>query len=808
MSYIPSEVSLDILHDSREELHVTTEIIYTQNMLHSVTQNIKFTKDGFFNEDQLLCLTQNKRNLVQTRPADFQPPLWRVHSSDILLGKFNIYIYINLRVLCGYVQTGQRFEGRYLLFHIFRSTLGRDSDNMHTLYNNNRHLLASNLACAFQNICTVRSQPTFEICNRNVPCDMHIKTHLFDFQNTSVTRMIELEDDQTELQMIPCKYTRLSAGVHEMWLHEKDTLHLSGECDKLTLRFRGGFLTNKMGMGKTLTLISLCLNRPIEDNVAELRPRATLVMCPSHVVAHWVREIKKHTNAKCIGITMKQHLQKSSIADILQCQYDFVILSFNILCNAMFRYQMEYYSSLVYHRSDALRHDFKRLSDAKQAAHPFNPHLFNWGRVIIDEFHELGNNVYKNIEAYMSTLRADIKWLVSATPMVNPQLYRRFVPNLLFGPDMHNIAQLPVSTAVIKAIMASGVCIGKYDVHIPAVRQHVVFVDMTHSERIIYDTVRCEGRSQQLRVCAYPRLTGVLQQHNETVATIDEMQVIVYRHLENRIKESEKVILELQRRVDTSPPCILPRSREAQLSRELRQRLINQERVRQDLSSTLTYVQNTTHTECAICLSALQKPCTIKTCGHRLCYDCIIRCMQTSYNCPICRQTFAKQDLICLQTEGTDELLVRYGSKLYNLITCIKDSLHAKTLIFSQWDELLRDVGKCILHVSPSTNVLFCRGNVMQKKASIDKFCTLDTHNLLLLSTVNCASGCDLSCATRVILLDTIDHIGNFTNGVEQQAISRCHRIGQTVDVEVIRFICRNTIEEEIYLAYLQQHTN
>lgn len=87
----------------------------------------------------------------------------------------------------------------------------------------------------------------------------------------------------------------------------------------------------------------------------------------------------------------------------------------------------------------------------------------------------------------------------------------------------------------------------------------------------------------------------------------------------------------------------------------------------------------------------------------------------------------------------------------------------------------------------------------MQRKSATDKFSYDDEYNLLLLSTLNVGSGCDLSMARRVILLDTIDASGEYITGIERQAIARCHRIGQTDTVEVVRYIAKDTIEEEIY---------
>jgi SNF2 family DNA or RNA helicase len=55
----------------------------------------------------------------------------------------------------------------------------------------------------------------------------------------------------------------------------------------LESKYNGGFLFDQSGMGKTLMLISFILETKKPNN---------LIICPSHLISHWVNEIKKHTD--------------------------------------------------------------------------------------------------------------------------------------------------------------------------------------------------------------------------------------------------------------------------------------------------------------------------------------------------------------------------------------------------------------------------------------------------------------------------------------------------------------------------------
>jgi hypothetical protein len=85
-----------------------------------------------------------------------------------------------------------------------------------------------------------------------------------------------------------------------------------------------------------------------------------------------------------------------------------------------------------------------------------------------------------------------------------------------------------------------------------------------------------------------------------------------------------------------------------------------------------------------------------------------------------------------------------------------------------------------------------------------------------MLSSESAAAGTNLTAAKNVILLDAIykDDTNNNTNtntnsngigsyeyrrNMEWQAIGRAYRMGQTKKVSVVRFIMKDTVEEEIY---------
>ena len=119
-------------------------------------------------------------------------------------------------------------------------------------------------------------------------------------------------------------------------------------------------------------------------------------------------------------------------------------------------------------------------------------------------------------------------------------------------------------------------------------------------------------------------------------------------------------------------------------------------------------------------------------------------------------------------------------------------------IVFSQWDSMLKLVGKVLKE--SDINHLFLNGSIHVINGRIKKFKLDQGVRVVLLSSEKAASGLNLTEASHIILLDTLNNDKESSKIIEDQAIGRSVRLGQTKNVHVQRFIMRDTIEHDYYL--------
>lgn len=212
--------------------------------------------------------------------------------------------------------------------------------------------------------------------------------------------------------------------------------------------------------------------------------------------------------------------------------------------------------------------------------------------------------------------------------------------------------------------------------------------------------------------------------------------------------------------------------------------------------------------QCGICLGSVKgNDLGVTKCGHIFCYNCVKPFVESKNKCPMCQKPVKSSEIYMISKpipddEVTEELkdkqtlINKVGTKLANLIFYLKKN-NEHSIIFSQWDDLLKKVGD-VLDDYGIKNV-FCKGNIWQRDKAIKEFTKNDSVKVIMLSSESSASGTNLTKAKNVILLDPVVGTYEYRRNTEWQAIGRAHRMGQQHKVNVIRFVVKGTVEEEIY---------
>ena len=737
--------------------------------------------------------------------VDLIPPLWRLSITHLRQDcenvKLFVDIFVNMDELILLIKSGKRFKGRsFLIYHALSAYKNHETHSDNFIL---QRLFPVGKSMSFsRDLETILNKPS----QFNIPYDSACKNTeigLYDFQKSSLSKMIVLENNSHEINQATADNIRIGVNSRSVYVSTKMDLLLDNECSKRLCNVAGGLLTDRMGMGKTLTLISLCESQRLVEDKQNTKPMSTLVLCPAHVLTHWAHEIAKYTNSSSITIATKDDMKKTSVGTIMSGIYDYVIVSFNLFSNGFLKESTEYYYSKIgyncyesmYQRIQSVKKDYCKLTKSERLAHHFLPCLFNWGRTIVDEFHELGNAIHSQALTYIACISSRFTWLVSGTPTVNIGTTSKVLIHNLF-----TRSHIPIYDSCVNILQNCNINNGLYDVDIPNTYEIIKWVEFTKDERQLYDALANEGRAHQLRVCSYPRVSQISSHNMKEVETVEEMKECAISHLRKRVSSTKEMIHERERVLNELPQND-GTSRVNQLRREYYKEISDLKMVLEGLIRTEKYVTSTSSDDCVICLQAIEDPAMLRGCGHTFCKHCCYQFLSVDARCPTCREVALPKDIIALsntnQSIDIESLRRKYGSKLAHLINYLKHTDDVKTLIFSQWDDFLRDIGRCIEIFS---KVLYCRGNVNAKRSSIRKFMTSEKCNLLLLSTLNSGSGCDLSNASRVILIDTLDG-GPEVTEIERQAIARCHRIGQNKNVEIVRFIMKDSIEEIIYTS-------
>ncbi|CAH0480138.1 unnamed protein product [Peronospora belbahrii] len=247
--------------------------------------------------------------------------------------------------------------------------------------------------------------------------------------------------------------------------------------------------------------------------------------------------------------------------------------------------------------------------------------------------------------------------------------------------------------------------------------------------------------------------------------------------------------------------------------------------------------------ECPICLDP-PSDAVMTPCAHVLCAQCLRESLSNDpeNGCPVCRSVvdvarvfklpsppaLMTQHNNCKADARVDEIpkpastsMVGHendstgfeSAKLQQLLRDLNairlENNHTesfkqkrKVVVFSQWTSMLDMVSQLLSRHGFSYCTFHGRLNQDARERVLTKFAKDPYMEVLVISLKAGGVGLNLTCASVVILLDPW-----WNPGVEEQAIDRVHRLGQTQDVMVKRYVIRDTVEE-IILKLQQRKEN
>ncbi|GJP90012.1 hypothetical protein CBS115989_17 [Aspergillus niger] len=525
----------------------------------------------------------------------------------------------------------------------------------------------------------------------------------------------------------------------------------------------GGILADDMGLGKTIQILSLIMvnSQPKTPESS----RTTLIVAPVGVMSNWRNQALVHTHSDKAPKVLIYHGQGKKEASNLD-QYDVVVTSYGALA-------MEY---------------------SPNAKAPPKKGLFSihWRRVVLDEGHTIRNPRSKGALAACN-LRAGSRWTLTGTPIVNTlkDLYSQ-VRFLRLTGGLEDLAVFnsvlirpllsgdPDSRLLLQALMTT-ICLRRrkdmnfVNLRLPPLTSRILRIKFHTHEQEKYDMFQSEAKGMLLDF------------------KFKDKSNTNYSHL-------LEVILRLRQVCNHWALCKNRLDKLADLLENNKVVPLTPENIKalQEMLQIRIESQDT----CPICLDNLEQP-VITACAHAFDRPCIEQVIERQHKCPMCRAEI--QDTTTLVSpavemgESTDTVDAdpdNPSSKieaLIKILTAKGQAQGTKTVIFSQWTSFLDLIEPHLFRHGIGFARIDGKMSSISRDNSTLRFSTDPSCTVLLASLSVCSVGLNLVAANQAILCDSW-----WAPAIEDQAVDRVYRLGQTRETTVWRLVMEDSIEDRV----------
>ena len=613
------------------------------------------------------------------------------------------------------------------------------------------------------------------------------KRELFPHQINNVNRMNTIENNINKVIQL----SELS-NSNKIYIYDLPVINEKLICDNQrkilnedeleirNIKFSGGVLCDNIGLGKTTSMISL-----IAENLDTCN-NTTLLLCPTRLCKQWIEEITKTYDLKYKHILNIRQFKKLTIEDYNN--NNLIILHYNFIIN-------KNYINLCKENPD----------------NPILIHNYNWDRLILDEGHEFikfkRNKNERLIFEYLYTINSSKKWIISGTPYSDICDFNEIVKFLSNVYCNFNLKNFKHNYDIIYDSLFIKNNPNNINITIPKPNIETIFLNMSSIERNIYDSA-LDDDNKKFEFCNHIMVSEqYLSILGNEPQPLNEIHIKMTNYFSNKIdiltKRIEKINKDIEKNSSLPDKLIELNTKKTDLNL-----LLNTYKSKFNIFNNIQDTINETE-DCPICFEELNTLTrTLTPCGHSYCSSCINNMKKNSLSnnnikCALCRYTFKLNELSVIKNENKEitENTTTMGTKLtylLNIVKTILDNTNEKIIIFSQFDTFIKLVSK--IFKENNINNIFINGSINIVNSKIKKFKLDNTINVVFISSDKSPSGLNLQEASHIILLDSLNTTKENAISIEDQAIGRAVRIGQTKTVNVKRLIMRNTIEHDMYI--------
>ncbi|GAA5865684.1 hypothetical protein JCM8547_002749 [Rhodosporidiobolus lusitaniae] len=688
--------------------------------------------------------------------------------------------------------------------------------------------------------------------------DGSMRTNLLEFQKQGLAWMIKMEHPKLpktpEDKPVQLWAKKKDVNGKFFWFN---VVTETTQRDKPSLK-RGGILADEMGLGKTMQTISLICTDDTGEGVLdepedpdERFDDMTLIVCPLSVASNWTDQFQQHVGKKRLSWHF-YHGEGRELTKKQLREFDVVITTYRTLAggieDATDSGKTSKTSSKAPSTADGAEEDPNEFGDdssfstsrkydvdARQAKKRLKRdpseakkkdttlHAIKWRRVVLDEGHLIKNPKAKMSRA-CAELKAERRWILTGTPIINqtgdlgamihflrmckplddPVEWRKHVGK--GGPRTAELLRAVVLSTTLRRTKDMVDSSGQPLIRLPKVSFYRHKVQLKPSARELYAEVEkevaqtvakssktgngTEGVNITFLLCLLLRLRQLAC--DPTLCPAEIIADIRDRKLASRIQEEHTAA------GGTSGVDQLPYLR--------------------------TMLRDAQDEDCMACRDVLVEP-RITLCQHIFCQSCIEQAVEAGQGCPQCGWALKPDQIIELPpsergaTPGSYSRASSVGSTRQNsvalgertakteaLIGLLKATPKGvKSLVFSQWTGHLDRIEAALAEEGIAT----CRfdGSMRQdKREEVIKLFTTQNKSavpgskedkaspmVMLLSLKAGALGLNLTIASQVFLMDPW-----WQAAIEQQAIDRVNRIGQTKDIRVFQLVAEDTVESRV----------